>query len=1250
MANLSKGGAKINTKNIKLNILARVAIVTILLQIVTPVFNIPTAFANGTPPGDFPGFPTSYSSFGTDADENGCKESRNVLQSYSQLTSGFLFLRLNTENPAGWGVNTGSSSDARYKWFFDTTGNDGVLSGGNINNAEYMLDVEDPYSNGNIKNDGYGEVKFYSVSGNDFTQIGSTVVGSGAAAPSGPQDAYSSNFGYKISGNSVDMYVRMSFIGSPTSFKVFWATDNEDQNLKSSSGCDRPDSGQFISLSTLNVTGVGTGNGTASSAGITCTIAAGVATGDCSETYNTGTSVTLTATPNGDSTFDGWGGDCSSVGVVTMSSNKSCSATFTSIIPPTGTLSVKKIVLNDNGGTTTATNFSFQVNSGTAVAFESDGQNDLTVGVGSYTITEPAVTGYTTTYDNCSAVSVTNGGITICTITNDDIAPSLTLVKDLIKDNGGDASASAWTLTATGNGGTPTNLSGSTPVASGSNFKADTYTLAETGGPDGYTASGWVCVGGSQSGSQITLALGQSATCTITNDDIAPTVTISKTVVKNNGGGAVEDDFSFFLDGVVELFHNIATTITAGSYLVSESPFFGYTASVWSGDCASNGSITLTPGQAAVCTITNDDQPAILKVYKVVYNQEDGELQFGSSDFELSVDGINVSDSSFPGSATGTTVTLDAGSYVVSETGPANYNSSMSPDCSGTILVGETKECYVYNTSFEVTMGRIIVDKVTDPEADEQSFDFSLIGDEFNDDFSLADTTNPYDSNFVESGTYTLTEATTSGWVIDYISCTGVEPVDGSEVSFTVGAGDVVLCTVYNTKLAQIVVEKVTNPAEAQQIFDFTSSYSDPFTLTDSESNTSDYLQPGTGYSVIEGVMPAGWYQSSATCTGGNTPGNITLSAGDMVTCTFANNLETEPTSDLEVVKTVNDTTPDVGQQITYTITVSNNGPANATGVVVNDLLPSGVNFVSANASQGSYNNESGIWNVGNLDNENSATLTIVVTVTGEQGQTITNTVSSSAEQEDGNSQNSADSQAVTVNTSSGGGNGGNGGGGSGSGSGGGGGLPTCSIDATTVSVAIVGGENVASVTLNFTYPASVDTFAISNDSSFVGASFEPVVASKGWTLSSSSGPRTVYVRFHATGGCTLDKSASIGQVLGAQVGPTPQVLGVATCGEYLLKYIKFGAKNDLIEVKKLQTFLNEELGINLPITGFYGAGTRTAVNEFQLKYKNEILKPWVPFGLASDNTPTGYVYKTTKRWINMLKCQSLALPVPTLP
>ena len=86
-------------------------------------------------------------------------------------------------------------------------------------------------------------------------------------------------------------------------------------------------------------------------------------------------------------------------------------------------------------------------------------------------------------------------------------------------------------------------------------------------------------------------------------------------------------------------------------------------------------------------------------------------------------------------------------------------------------------------------------------------------------------------------------------------------------------------------------------------------------------------------------------------------------------------------------------------------------------------------------------------------------------------------------------------------------------------------------------------------------------------------------------------------------------------------------------------------------EVKLLQSFLNENLSLNpaLKVDGIFGKTTKTAVIAFQEKYKDEVLIPWKSFGLK-DEKGTGIVYKTTLRWINMVKCSGLNIPMPQLP
>src|SRR5262249_19491133 len=64
---------------------------------------------------------------------------------------------------------------------------------------------------------------------------------------------------------------------------------------------------------------------------------------------------------------------------------------------------------------------------------------------------------------------------------------------------------------------------------------------------------------------------------------------------------------------------------------------------------------------------------------------------------------------------------------------------------------------------------------------------------------------------------------------------------------------------------------------------------------------------------------------------------------------------ETPQRADVAIAKAVSDATPNVGDTITFTIAVTNNGPNTATNVRVQDLLPTGLVFVSATPTQGSY-------------------------------------------------------------------------------------------------------------------------------------------------------------------------------------------------------------------------------------------------------------------------------------------------------
>ncbi len=85
--------------------------------------------------------------------------------------------------------------------------------------------------------------------------------------------------------------------------------------------------------------------------------------------------------------------------------------------------------------------------------------------------------------------------------------------------------------------------------------------------------------------------------------------------------------------------------------------------------------------------------------------------------------------------------------------------------------------------------------------------------------------------------------------------------------------------------------------------------------------------------------------------------------------------------ADLSLTKSVDDPTPDEGQDITFTIAVTNSGDP-TTGVQVTDLLPDSLVFVSATFSDvtDTYNSTTGLWDLGNLGTGQSDTLYITAT------------------------------------------------------------------------------------------------------------------------------------------------------------------------------------------------------------------------------------------------------------------------------
>jgi hypothetical protein len=100
---------------------------------------------------------------------------------------------------------------------------------------------------------------------------------------------------------------------------------------------------------------------------------------------------------------------------------------------PQAELDVQNNLVTDSGGVLQFPDFSFQVNGGPPIEFAAGGTNQLFLDPSpTYTITEvppspPVGTpGYTTTYDNCTNITLDVNQAATCVITNDDIAPATT--------------------------------------------------------------------------------------------------------------------------------------------------------------------------------------------------------------------------------------------------------------------------------------------------------------------------------------------------------------------------------------------------------------------------------------------------------------------------------------------------------------------------------------------------------------------------------------------------------------------------------------------------------------------------------------------------------------------------------------------------------------------------------------------------------------------------------------------------------
>jgi len=853
---------------------------------------------------------------------------------------------------------------------------------------------------------------------------------------------------------------------------------------------------------------------------------------------------------------------------------------------------------------------------------------------------------------------------------------TLTVIKHVINDNGGTTVASNWTMDITAGNPSQNHFAGSESGVS-ITVDAGSYSVDESGGPSGYAKN----LSANCSG---TIVASETKTCIITNT-YATTGAISGMKFSDLSLNQAKDQGEPGLPGWTINLYNASgypwtplsqtttdqggaysfSSLSDGTYGVCEVPQSGWfqVAPTQGSGCEQEGtlgySITVTGGNQSVDNDFGNVAAGHLVVHKVTYPTD---TQTGFSVTAHSDGGWDSNPQTVVG---GGTASWDVYPRIYNVTeDPMSGWVMTSNTCSGLqIGTGQTVDCTIENTK----LGSITITKYADPDGE---FMIHVQGpNSYSNDEGMHNGSVATQSN-LEPGTYTISETVPTEWVgRQEVICSSqrqqVAESDGN-IGFELAPGEEVSCIFNNTEYGAISGIKFEDML-ANHNYDIGDSglpnwtinlyqYNDGFRFLDSRitDRTGVYsfgnLSPGR-YLVCE-VPQQGWTQSypwgvpdMTQCpTEGGDGYDFTLAAGNTIVGKDFGNWTNGNVSGIKF----NDLDGDylgpnegdveepglpgwtiefrvLGEENPFTqVTTEQDGSYQLIGALqpgvsyeVREVMQDGWTPTMPNG-QGRYTIEpmhSG-WNIRYMDFGNWVTFIdppVADPGSGTFQDPVDVTLSANApiiRYTIGDSTNEA---------------------------------PTCNTgNLYTDPIHITQDANLKAIACNQGgYGSSIisHNYVIGWPRSTGGSWFPEVLGESTTTEEEGGGAQGEIVTSNATS--TPPEEEGTGEVLGAQ-----------TCTEeYLTSYLWYGKSNDATQVEKLQSFMNEHMQSNLPVTGFFGNLTRGAVRGFQLKYADEVLKPWTDlFGGTYEDTASGNVYKTTKWKINMLKCPALNLTLPLLP
>ncbi len=421
-------------------------------------------------------------------------------------------------------------------------------------------------------------------------------------------------------------------------------------------------------------------------------------------------------------------------------------------------------------------------------------------------------------------------------------------------------------------------------------------------------------------------------------------------VKKVNVGGDQADAFGFTTSGAGVSDFSLAASdapkqfgsLKPGTYGVAETADPRYALTSATCDDGSNpSSVKVGSGETVTCTFVNTRKTGKIKVVKQLIPASD------PGTFDLKVDGTTAVSG---GNGANATVTVPTGTgHSVAETGAtlAKYSSSLSctdgtkggTSAGGiTVTAGATTVCTFTNTRKQ---GTIKVVKHLIPASDSGRFDLQVGGDVVAAGVGDAG----QGSKPVGPGTYAVSEAGDLAEYRSSIACDNGAKADGTSVDVTVDSGETVICTITNTRKADLTVTKTEGGSSTlSRTWTFTlSGGPDQVALTRTTAgNPMDFgsLLPGT-YTLCEIDLPDGWHSSLGAAAGGKVCTQLELAAGEAGEFTVDNT-----TPAIKLVKQVRRAgdaawaklaTLQAGQTAEYLLTVTNEGVGPLVAVDVAD-------------------------------------------------------------------------------------------------------------------------------------------------------------------------------------------------------------------------------------------------------------------------------------------------------------------------